>query len=223
MGSYIPTNEAERILWLGNFNTWVQANGTSHGLTAAELTELGALVSDADNAVNDNVAKQAVAKASTASKNNALGAATALSRDFAQRIQHDPNTTDGDRAEAGLTIPDHEPTKSDDEDILSVTPPAIELDFSQRQQITIHWGPNPQDERHNGKPEGVMGCEIQYHRGGLPATESEWTVLETDTESPLTHIVQENEPTTYAYRARYVSKHLKLGPHGNPAVCTISV
>jgi len=223
MAGYIPANEAERILWLGNFNTWVQTNGETHGLTAAEVAELNTLVGEADTAVNDNVTAQAAAKASTAGKNNALGTATARSRDFAQRIQHDANTTDTDRGEAGLTLPDHEPTKSDPEEILSITPPAIELDFSIRQQITIHWGPTPQDERHNARPHGVMGCEIQYARGGIPAEESAWTSLGLDTDSPFIHIVQESEPTTYAYRARYVGKFMKLGPHGSPAVCTISV
>ena len=104
-----------------------------------------------------------------------------------------------------------------------MTPPMVHLDFSIRQQITVHWGPNPQDERHNGRPAGVIGCEIQVHQGGLPASESDWTVLDTDTDSPLVHTVHEDEPTTFAYRARYIGKDLKHGPFGNPAVCTVSV
>ncbi len=68
-----------------------------------------------------------------------------------------------------------------------------------------------------------MGCAIQYHRGGLPAQESEWAVLENDTDSPLVHTVHENQPTTFAYRARYIGKDLKHGPYGNPVECTVSV
>jgi hypothetical protein len=178
---------------------------------------------DADTAVADNVTQQAVAKASTATKNNALGAAIALSRDFAQRIQLDPNTTDQDRGEAGLTIRDATPSPTAADNVLATTPPLLQLDFSIRQQITIHWGPNPQDERHNGRPAGTIGCEIQVHKGGLPALESDWTLLDTDSDSPYVHTVHEDIPTTYAYRARYVGKKLKHGPHGDPAVCTVSV
>jgi len=116
-----------------------------------------------------------------------------------------------------------EGAKSGADDVLRMTPPMVHLDFSIRQQITVHWGPNPQDERHNGRPAGVIGCEIQVHQGGLPASESDWTVLDTDTDSPLVHTVHEDEPTTFAYRARYIGKDLKHGPFGSPAVCTVSM
>lgn len=32
-----------------------------------------------------------------------------------------------------------------------------------------------------------------------------------------------HSPVSMAYRARYVGKNLKLGPLGDPAVCTVSV
>ena len=223
MPSYIPDIEAEKIQWLNNFKNWVQANGTTHGLTALEVSELTTKTSEADTAVAGNIAAQDAAKAATATKNNALGAAVALARDFAQRIQVNPNTTDEDRGNAGLTIRDKEPTAPTGDEIMAITPPLLHLDFSIRQQVTIHWGPNPQDERRNGKPQGVVGCEIQYHRGGLPAAESEWQLLDTDTNSPYVHSLHEDTPTTYAYRARYLGKKLKHGPHGDPAVCTVSV
>ena len=127
------------------------------------------------------------------------------------------------RAEAGLTIRDTARTKSSDDDILTITPPMVHLDFSVGQQITIHWGPNPQDERRNGRPQGVVGCEIQVHRGGLPEHEAEWQILDTDTNSPYVDMVHEDTPTTYAYRARYLGKRQKHGAHGDPAVCTVSV
>ena len=48
-------------------------------------------------------------------------------------------------------------------------------------------------------------------------------MIELDTDSPMLHIVTETEPTTYAYRARYVGKNLKFGPYSDPAECTVSV
>jgi len=223
MAGYIPTSDAEKIAWLANFNTWAAAHGTTHGLSPAEVAELNTETTDAETAYTEHVAAQDAARGATANKNTVMGQAIAVARDLAQRIQHDPNTTDQDRADAGLTVPDHTPTKSDEDEILTVTPPMLHLDFSIRQQVTIHWGPNPQDERNNGKPHGVVGCEIQYHRGGLPADEADWKPLDTDTDSPYVHTLSESEPTTYAYRARYLGKKLKHGPHGDPVVCTVSV
>lgn len=44
--------------------------------------------------------------------------------------------------------------------------------------------------------------------------------LDTDTDSPLIHTIHESEPTTYAYRARYLGKKLRLqiglGSQGPP-------
>ena len=221
--SYIPDIEAEKIVWLENFNNWVAANGATHGLSATEITELDTKKGAADTAFTANVAAQDAARGATANKNNLLGDVIAYARDLAQRIQHDPNTTDQDRGNAGLTIPDDDPSKSDPDDILSVTPPDVHLDFSIRQQVTVHWGPTPQDERRNGRPHGVVGCEIQYHKGGIPTNEEGWLPLDTDTNSPYVHSLHESAPATYAYRARYLGKKLKHGPYGDPAVCTVSV
>ena len=134
-----------------------------------------------------------------------------------------PRATDGDRAAAGLTVLDTTLTPTAADQILTITPPLVHLDFSVHSQVTIHWGPNPGNERFNGRPYGTQGCEIQFHRGGLPAQESDWTILDTDTNSPYIHIVHENEPTTYAYRVRYVGNKLQRGPFSAPAVCTVSV
>lgn len=216
MSDYIPSKEPAKVLWLWNFATWLIeddfANAQAHGLTKEEACGFYMMVSQTTMALLSAREARGAARGTAAAKNDALGAALALARDFAQRIQLNPNTTDQDRGEAGLTIRDDKPTKSTADDVLSITPPDIHLDFSIRQQVTIHWGPNPQDERHNGKPHGVIGCEIQYHRGGIPTDNADWRQLDTDTDSPYIHTLHESTPITYAYRARYLGKKLKHGP-----------
>ena len=223
MPDYIPTNESEKVLWLENFAAWLTANGATHGFSAAEITAISTVAADASTAFTDNVTAQATAKAATATKNTTLSAAVELARDDAQRLQKDPNTTDADRAAAGITIRDTTPTSTPALDVLTIPPPLLLLDFSARQQITVHWGTNPANEHLNHRPAGTIGCQIQTARGGIPAEQSAWVILETDTESPMIHPVDEDTPTTYAYRARYVGKNLKLGPFGDPVVCTVSV
>lgn len=221
--SYIPKREADKVLWLANFTTWVSAHGTSRGLSPQEVAELVTATADADSAVADNETAQAAAKGTTALKNDKLGAAIAMSRDFGQRLQLDPNMTDQDRADAGLTQRDHQSTAHDPDHIYTVTPPDVEPDWSIRQQVTLHWGPNPQDERHNGRPEGVIACEIQYHIGGIPENEEDWKTLDTDTDSPFIHHLETSQPVTIAYRARYIGKAVKFGPFSAPVTCTVTV
>lgn len=221
--SYIPKDDAGKLAWFINFNNWLAAHGTDHGLSAAEVAEFNTQTGDSQTAFTGNVEAHAAAKAAVELKDTVFGVNERLARNFAQRLQHDPTMTNEDRAAAGLTVPDKKPTKSDPDEILETEAPQAALDFSKRGQVTIHWGPNPLDERHNGRPHDTIGAEIQFHRGGVPATEAEWQLLEMDTDSPCVHVVHEDEPTTYAYRVRYVGKNLKHGPHGDPVVCTVSV
>jgi len=223
MHDYIPTNEADKMQWLANFTTWVGINGASHGLSPTEANDLVVKTGNANSAFGDNVAAQAAAKAATAAKNTALAEVFAMARDFAQRIQNDPNTSDADRAAAGLTIHDAGITPTHADDALTIAPPLLLLDFSVRRQVTIHWGTNPANEHQNHRPAGTIGCQIQYAHGGIPTDENLWIVLDIDTESPIIHTVTDTAPATYAYRARYVGKNLKMGPFGDPATCTVSV
>lgn len=223
MPDYIPSNEPAKILWLSNFSTWIIANGAAHGFTLLEVCALVATALQVKLAANNNVTQQAAAKAATAIKKTALATAIGLARDNAQRLQNNPNTTDGDRAAAGIIIPDTTRTPTATDNILTIPAPLLLLDFSVRRQITIHWGTNPANERENARPAGTIGCQVQSARGGIPAEEALWTTLEIDTQSPMIHTIHEDTHTTYAYRARYVGKNLKFGPFGDPAVCTVSV
>jgi len=223
MSSYIPKSEAEQILWLENAATWLTLNGAAHGFTPAEITTFSTVVGGASTSMTNNVTAQLAAKAATAAKNTAFGAAIALARDNAQRLQNDPAMTDEERAAAGLTIRDTTPTPTGADDVMMIDPPLLKLDFDIRRQVTAHWGPNPSNESHNGRPAGTIGCQVQYARGGIPTDESQWIALDVDTDSPVLHIVDDTTPTTYAYRARYVGKNVKFGPFGDPVVCTVSV
>jgi len=223
MRDYIPRNEANRVEWLKSFSKWLGVNGAGQGFTNAEIAEFEAIVAEADAAVFDNRRVQDAAKASTNAKNKKLNTAALRARKNAQRLQHLPTMTNPARGAAGLTIPDTILTPTPMDLIYSILPPLLLLDFSIRHQVVIHWGPNPANEHMNARPVGTKGCEIQYCRGGIPTEESDWRMLELDTESPLIHAIHDTIPTTYAYRARYVGKKLKFGPLSAPVTCTVSV
>ena len=50
-----------------------------------------------------------------------------------------------------------------------------------------------------------------------------WQILDTDSESPYVHVIHEDAPISYAYRACWVDTRRNKGPYGDPAVCTVSV
>ena len=223
MHDYIPTNDAEKVNWLMELALWLDANGLTHGFTQQQIDDFKAMAADSDTAYADHLAAQLTARAATVNKNTVLGNTVAMARDYVQKLQHDLSMTDAERAAAGITIPDPIKTATAIEAILELLPPLLLLDFSIRHQVTIHWGPNPGNEHQNAKPTGVMGCEIQYAKGGVPQEETAWISLGLDTDSPMQHHVTETTPTTYVYRARYVDKKLNYGNFGDPAECTVSV
>ena len=109
------------------------------------------------------------------------------------------------------------------EDLVHETaPPLIVLDFSKRRQMTIHWGPNPENGRNNALPEGTRGAKLFCHIGGIPADENDWVWLADDTRSPYIHLLNNSAPLTIAYRAQYFDRRMNTGPFGDPVVATIS-
>jgi len=223
MADYIPRDEAGRIEWLKHFAGWMTTYGEAHSFTSAEIATLNTDVGTADTAVTYTVEREADFRAAVVSKQDAIGDAIHLAREDVRRLQADPNMTDAERAAAGITVPDTTPTPTSAATVHELTPPETVLDFSKREQVTVHFGLNPHDEHRNARPAGTLGAQIQYHRGGHPTLESEWVNLDIDTESPYIHIIHEDTPTTYAYRACWVDKKLNHGPYGDPAVCTVSV
>jgi len=220
---YIPRSEAEKIAWLKHFATWMNVHGTLKGFTAAEITELDTDVSEADTAYDDCEIKEAEFHGGVQLKQHNIADATSLSREYVKRLQADPTMTDQERADAGVTVPDTTQTPTAPGAIEEVTPPSGFLEFDKRSRVTCHFGPNPQNERENGKPAGVHGMLIQYCRGGIPEHEADWQTLDIVTRSPHIHVVHEDEPTTYTYRACWIDNSLRRGPFGDPVTCTVSV
>jgi len=223
MADYIPSGEVARIGWLVRFSGWFDQHGTDYGFTNSEVSTLVHQVDHTESFVRESGDKEASYRAAVLAKREGIAAAITRSRDFVRCLQAQPSMTDAVRAEAGITVPDATKTAVSSQAIEEITPPDVVLDWSKHQRVTIHFGLNPHNENQNAKPSGVHAAQIQYHRGGLPEHEADWQTLDIDTASPYTHIVHEDEPTTYAYRVCWVDKKLKKGPYGDPVVCTVSV
>ena len=166
---------------------------------------------------------QNAAKAATAAKNDERDDSEGLARQLARILQANPAMTDAARGQAGLTIPDEEPTPLGPDTVEQTPPPLLSLDWSQRQRVTIHFGPNPANERENALPAGMRGVKLWYALGGIPASEDDWRYLVDDTRSPYVHVLTISEPTTVAYRAQYFDRKMRPGPFSDPAIATVTV
>jgi len=220
---YIPSSEAEILEWLTRFKTWLLANGTSHGLSQQEVDDIVAAIDTAIAACAECDIREAAYHAGIQDKRHDLADALSAVRAVVKRLQADPTMTDGARADAGMTVPDSQPTPSSQQAVLELNVPQFILDWSKPHQITIRWGTNPGDERNNAKPPNILGVQIQYCRGGIPEQESAWLTLDIDTRSPYIFTVHDDTPTTYAIRMCWMDKKGNKGPYCLPSECTVTV
>ena len=227
MADYIPSGEAAKLRWMWHFMEWLTydggVHGFAHGFTAVEICDLATTVLQAKLAADNAVEKQATARAAVVVKREAIARAVRLARNDVRRLQADPDMTDADRANAGITVADTTATPLSAAAVHALATPDCDLDFSKRHQVLVHVGFNPHNERENGHPAGTIGCMLQCHRGGVPEHEDDWVTLGIVSHSPYIHSVHEDAPTTYAYRACWIGKKMDLGPYGDPVVCTVSV
>jgi len=135
MAGYLPTREAERVLWFGNFKDVCFANQAALDLSPAEFTEIETVINDyiaAFDAAND--AKLA-AIAATATKNEADALATSTISPFALEFKNNPSVSVALKALLGLntSITPSGPV---------VAPTSVAAEGKSNGVITVTWNRN---------------------------------------------------------------------------------
>ena len=177
---YVPHSDAAFDTWQTNYVTFFAANAVALGfdplveglaLTAAQGVWAGAYAA--------HTTAQADAKAATGIKDTDRDALITMIRGFTGQIQANPAVSDDQKAGLGVTVPDTIPTPVG----VPTTRPVLEVDTSQRLQITVAF----RDEfaTSTAKPEGVRGCEIWTKVDGpAPLDIDETAYQATDTRTP---------------------------------------
>ena len=223
MADYIPNSDALFSEFVNNFSTKLALYQALLGVTVGQVADYGTKITEwlARHAAY-LTAKDTVA-AALAAKKLARADLQAFTRDLAQFITNNLAMTDELREEFRLTVPDEQPTEVPSDYLSSIDAPSIHLEWGvNRGQCTIHFGLVPTNENLNGKPEHVMGAEIEFAMGGIPVDDSLWQPLALDTNSPYVHNVGDAAPQKYGYRARWVDTRGRKGPYGEAADVTIS-
>jgi len=223
MADYIPASDSLFDEWARNFSETCGTHVAELGLSPQDMMSISSAYMEWQSAYVSHQNARNAARGATEDKDEERDDAEELFRRFTRVIQARPETTDSLREALGITVPDRTKTLLAAQMVLANEPPLLLVDHSLRGQTTIHFGPNPSNERENALPQGMRGGKIWYHIGGLPETEDEWRWLADDTNSPYTHIIGGAEAVTIAYRAQYFDRRMRLGPFGDPVVVTISV
>ncbi len=222
MPDYIPKPDAEFEEWLAGFLAYCVAHKVELGLSDGDLLEIQTAKITWSLAYSNHLAAQNAAEGATETKEEKRDAGEVVIRKFVKIIQARPGVSDSNREGLGITVRDTEPTPLS-EDIVRTTPaPRIELDWSKRGQVIVHFGPNPGNERENGLPQGCKGAKLWFCYGVPTDAAAAWTWLADDTHSPYLHIVP-GQSLTITYRAQYFDRRMRLGPFGDPVTATITV
>lgn len=218
MSDYIPDSDADFSTWLNNFITYANANLTTLGLVAADVTPVATAATAFDTEVENNVAAQASAKGARQKKDDARSAVEELARRLVQRLQTSTTVKDGDRHSLGLHVRSTTRTAAS----VPTTRPVATIDTSQRLQHTISFG----DETTPGsrkKPAGAMGCEIWVKLGTAPADPSELSFLAMDTKTPYTAVYDGADAGKPAfYMLRWINRRGERGPWSQTVSATIT-
>jgi hypothetical protein len=191
--SPIPSNDVDYDGWLVNFVEVLATNAGVVGLLPADVDPLAAAQSAFDTALSDHNMKQMAGKAATAFKDTRRTEADALLRPMIQRINNHPGMSQQLRELLGLDRTDI---------VQAATPiealtPLVSLD-SGIGQVTVHWGPNPLNERSNGKPAGVKGGNVYRKKSG----ETDYQIVGFATTSPYYDVIT-GAGADYTYVVRY--------------------
>ena len=225
MADYLPAKDAEFDTWISNFQAYVAAHAVELGLTPAQALEVLNAKTMWGLSYTNHIAAREAAGNAQATKEEKKGDATKTVRQIVAVIQARPGTTDAHRAGLGVTIPDRVPTPTDPEAIRRLSPPEMELDYSKPQQVTVHAGPYPKDERQNGFKKPAVGFELEVLYSAVPSgTENlealPWQHLGNYPHSPALVVI--GHAATVTFRARYFDQLNNVGTWGPPESCSVT-
>lgn len=222
---YIPAKDAAFEAWFVNYLQYAAANAVALGLSPAQVLDLQTAKVNWSLAWNNYNTAQDAAQAATAMKDTKRAEGEGVIRLLTNYVQGRKETTDQQREALGITVPDREPTPTDPTAITRVNPPLLWGDTQKPRVVTLHFGPNPQDERRNHKPEEAYGARIWVVESSAPSGPGGWDALPwvwsgDDTHSPYTY--NPGRAGTFSFRAQWFDRLMNLGPLGDPITVAVT-
>lgn len=173
---YLPTREVDLVAWSSNFNTKINATPTNFGLSAIQATAYGLLhaaFSAAWTAANENSTRTPSAiQTKNTTKANLISGPNGI-RELASIVQAFPGTTNTERSDLGLTVPDPEPSPVPVPEVAPIL--SVESVSGRSFKLRLQDAENPLNR---GKPAGVAGATIFRFIGAIPPADlNDWTYV----------------------------------------------
>jgi len=217
--SYIPATDLGFQTWLNNFETQIDTEFATYGLTAPEAAAVTAVNTAYNAALLLALDPGTRTPVTVAAKNVAKATALATVRPLAQKVKANPLVSDGQRVLLGLTVdsvpptPVPTPTSFPLLDLLNATPGVHAIQYRDSDTPTS-----------KAKPPGAKQMELYRFVGVEPSIDPELaTYIGVFTKSPLT-VSQEvgDNGKTATYYARWLTQTGLVGPWSSGVSLTIA-
>jgi len=219
---YMPGTKPGFNLWQVNFVAKVTATPAAYGLAPADVVDVATFSTAWQTSLAALTVAQNASKGAAETNDEDMDVLESEIRSLAKRIQARPATTDAQREELGITVPDTTRTPLSEQIVLTTPPPIIEAKCTGAKTVRIGWYPTQDPGESEALPQGINGVSIFYAEGGIPSDESQWRFLALDTNSPYVHNVANDATVTVAYKAQWFDRRKRLGPFGNPVVVAVT-
>jgi len=172
--TYLPTREADLLAFALNFNTRLVGGGPApYGIPAPSVTGYTALFDAFQTAYNTANQNQTRTPGTIAAKNTAKEAlidGTNGIRELVNIIQANPATTDQQRQDLQITVPDVEPTP-----VPIPGAPNLSIESVAGRIVSIHIQ-DADDTENRGRPFGVIGATVLTYIGEeAPSNPNQWS------------------------------------------------
>lgn len=161
---YFPANDRALRDWLTNFVANLTINAAAVGLLPADLVKITGDADEFAGRLTTYDEQKALLASASGAKKTARTEVIATLRPLVQRIQNHPGMNDQLRGLLGL------PLRNNELRIAGAMPPDIPKMHLETKpgKVWVHFGTEPGNERQNGKPLGVKGCNIWRKKGDEP-------------------------------------------------------
>lgn len=219
---YIPRSDSDFDAWFRNFCDRVIANPAAYGILPDDLAKLQAVYAAWQTDYPTHIADQNKAHASAETKDASRVDSESVGRQLAKLIQSRKETTDSQRAELGMNVPDRIWTPLAEQIILTTPPPVIKARCIESKTVRIDWYPDQAEGQSEALPKGIDGVAIWVAKDGIPKDKSQWRFLALDTNSPYIHNARNDATITLAYKAQWFDKRKRMGPFCNPVIVAVT-
>ncbi len=200
MSDYLPSNDAELASWMYNLVSGLDTHLVELGLDPADILPLQTAYTAYNGSFTNLGDKRTAFNSAMNDKKAKKVAAGEAIRPLVQRVQHAPGMTDALRGELGL------PVRSTTMHTAGAMPPDVPKIYLETEPGTVwvHFGTEPGNEKINGKPAGVKGCNVWRQKAG----ETSYSLVAYQTASPYEDTIAGNG-SDYTYVVQYRGNNAK--------------